>query len=69
MRGTVEYFIGVQRAIRVEYAIHAPIVPRDHWYLVPLEDLLIESNGDCGERESVISHRLGLGQCGLVEEA
>jgi hypothetical protein len=57
MRGTVEYIIWVERTIRVDYTIHAPVVPRYHRYVLPLEDLFIESDRDY--EEGVISQVLG----------
>jgi len=52
----------------VDYAIHAPVVPGYHGYVLSLEELLIESEGDYEERESVIRQTFGLAQCGLVED-
>lgn len=53
----------------MDHAIHTPVFPRDHWYLVSLEDLFAKCEGDYEERERVIRQQLGLGQCGLVEDA
>lgn len=53
----------------MDYAIHTPVFPGYHRYLVCLEDLFAKGEGDYEEREDVIRQRLGLEQCGLVEDA
>ena len=55
MCGTSKQIIGVQGAVGVNYAIHAPIVPWYHWHLGSLKNLFIESGGDYEVRKSAES--------------